>query len=192
MIGLIIKNNLCLAAFSELLAAFETEAYQADHTYDALITTDLCDCSAFGDTPIITVGLSLKGEFSHIDTPVHPNNLAHQIQSVLTRIKNRATFENTDFLFRSTDRSLLIKKTNDLILLTEKENDLLTALATAYPNSLDKETLLKQVWNYKPDTETHTLESHIYTLRQKIGAAADSLIQSTPTGYVLITDPLPD
>ena len=193
MIGLIVKNNLCLSAFSNLLSDFTVEVYTPDHTYDALITTENCDCSDFKDTPVITIGVSLKGEFHHIETPVHPNDLSYQVQSVLTRIKNRITFENADFVFRSSDRSLLIKETKDLILLTEKENDLLTALATAYPATLDKETLLKQVWNYRPDTETHTLESHIYTLRQKIGPKADSLIQSTATGYTLITLPhLPD
>lgn len=188
MIGLIIKNNLCLGAFLDLLSAFEVEAYQPDHSYEILITTDSEDIPD-KKIPVITVGPSLKGEFYHIDTPVRPHDLLHQIQSALIRLKNRITFENTDFIFRSSDRSLLIKESDTLVLLTEKENDLLTALAEALPNSLDKEALLAQVWNYKPDTETHTLESHIYTLRQKIGPKADSLIQSTPTGYKLITDP---
>jgi len=186
MIGLIIKNNLCRTAFLELLDAFRAENYQADRSYDLLLTTDDCDCTAFS-TPVITVGTRSKGAFYHIDTPVHPDDLVRQIQSALTQIKNQTTFENADFIFRSAERSLLIKKSQELILLTEKENDLLSALAAAYPNPLTKETLLEQVWNYKPDTETHTLESHIYTLRQKIGPKADSLIQSTPTGYVLTT-----
>lgn len=188
MIGLIIKNNLCLTAFSELLSAFDTEAYNPDHTYDALITTDTCDISAFNGIPVITIGLSQKGEFLHIDTPVHPDDLVHQIQSALTRLHRQTTFENADFIFRGADRSLTLKETDTLILLTEKENDLLVALAESYPQPMDKESLLQRVWNYRPDTETHTLESHIYTLRQKIGPKADSLIQSTPTGYVLIAD----
>ena len=189
MIGLIIKNNLCLTAFLDLLASFEVESYQQGHPYDALITTDEYDCSVHSDIPVISIGISLKGEFSHIDTPVQPDDLVRHIQSVLTHLKHRITFENSDFVFRAADRSLLIKESNSLVLLTEKENDLLTALAKANPYPLDRETLLQQVWNYKPDTETHTLESHIYTLRQKIGPKADSLLQSTPTGYILVTAP---
>ena len=187
MIGLIIKNNLCLGAFLDLLSAFDVEAFAPDHSYEALMTTD-SDALPDTELPVITVGPSLKEEFFHIDTPVRPDDLCHQIQSALTRLKHRTTFENRDFIFCSADRSLRLKENDTLICLTEKENDLLAALAAALPNSLDKETLLEQVWNYKPDTETHTLESHIYTLRQKIGPKADSLLQSTPTGYKLITD----
>ena len=188
MIGLIIKNNLCLDAFLDLLSAFKVEVYHPDHVYEALITTNP-DYTPPKDIPLITIGPTIKGEFYHLDTPIRPDDLVYQIQSVLTRLKHRTTFENADFVFRSADRSLRLKESDTLILLTEKENDLLTALADALPNPLDKEALLQQVWNYKPDTETHTLESHIYTLRQKIGPKADSLIQSTPTGYRLITDP---
>ena len=188
MIGLIIKNNLCLAAFLDLLPS--AEAYQPEHNYEALIITEPCDCSVF-NAPVITIGFSQKGAFAHIDTPIRPNELGHQIQSILAQINNKPTFENAVFLFRASDRSLWIKETNALILLTEKENDLLLALAESYPQPLDKEALLERVWNYKPNTETHTLESHIYTLRQKIGPKADSVIQSTPTGYVLVT-PRPD
>ena len=186
MIGLIVKNNLCRTTLLELLESLGVEVYQPDHTYDLLLTTDVCDSNDFS-APLVTLGISLKGALMHIDTPVRPDDLLRTVQLGLTRLQHRTTFENANFVFRSSDRSLLIKKSQELILLTEKENDLLSALAAAYPNPLDKETLLEQVWNYKPDTETHTLESHIYTLRQKIGPKADSLIQSTATGYVLIT-----
>ena len=33
---------------------------------------------------------------------------------------------------------------------------------------VDREKLLKQVWNYSPDVSTHTLDTHIYRLRQKL------------------------
>ena len=72
--------------------------------------------------------------------------------------------------------------------MTEKESDLLFSLVQAYPKAMSKEDLLISVWNYSPDAETHTVESHIYGLRQKLGEKADALIKSTPAGYLLIPD----
>ena len=84
---------------------------------------------------------------------------------------------------------MLILKSNDKsILLTEKESDLLSFLVQSYPNAMTKEDLLTSVWNYRPDAETHTVESHIYGLRQKLGDKADMLFKSTSAGYLLVSD----
>jgi quinol monooxygenase YgiN len=55
-------------------------------------------------------------------------------------------------------------------LLTEKEALLLAALLEASPSAVSRETLLREVWSYEADIETHTLETHIYRLRQKLEA----------------------
>lgn len=61
--------------------------------------------------------------------------------------------------------------------LTEKESLLLAALHAALPAAASREQLLRDVWAYAGDSETHTLETHIYRLRSKLGelnpAAAD-------------------
>ena len=51
--------------------------------------------------------------------------------------------------------------------LTEKEALLLETLATAGENGLPRETLLEKIWGYNEDINTHTLETHLYRLRQK-------------------------
>ena len=63
-----------------------------------------------------------------------------------------------------------IIKTNDRkeIELTEKEVGILRCLLSADEEIVDREKLLKQVWNYNPDITTHTLDTHIYRLRQKL------------------------
>lgn len=52
--------------------------------------------------------------------------------------------------------------------LTEKETLLLSALFAAMPGAASREQLLKNVWAYAGDSETHTLETHIYRLRSKL------------------------
>ena len=52
--------------------------------------------------------------------------------------------------------------------LTEKEVDILKCLISSGEEVVDRDKLLKQVWNYSSDVTTHTLETHIYRLRQKL------------------------
>ncbi len=54
------------------------------------------------------------------------------------------------------------------IRLTEKETSILKYLYRAKEKSVPREELLAEVWLYNADVSTHTLETHIYRLRQKI------------------------
>ena len=54
------------------------------------------------------------------------------------------------------------------IELTEKEVSILKCLLSHGEEPVDRKKLLKQVWNYNLGVTTHTLESHIYRLRQKL------------------------
>jgi DNA-binding response OmpR family regulator len=56
----------------------------------------------------------------------------------------------------------------DEIHLTPTEFDLLCCLAAAQGQVLSRERLLAEVWGYGDAITTHTLETHIYRLRQKI------------------------
>ena len=69
--------------------------------------------------------------------------------------------------------------------LTEKEVDILKCLLSAGEEAVDRDKLLKQVWNYNSDVTTHTLETHIYRLRQKleIDPSMPRLIVSKSGGF---------
>jgi hypothetical protein len=71
--------------------------------------------------------------------------------------------------------------------LTEKEAALITYLSNQ-PKAVSRDTLLKRVWHYHPDTDTHTLETHLYRLRQKLHELFGDKLQivSDDSGYRLI------
>ena len=60
-----------------------------------------------------------------------------------------------------------IKKNNLELILTEKEINFLI-LFSENNKTLDRNFVLKNVWNYSPESDTHTLETHIHRLRRKI------------------------
>jgi DNA-binding response OmpR family regulator len=66
------------------------------------------------------------------------------------------------------EKNLKDNRTNQIQRLTEKECQLLLFFYQQKGREVTKETLLKEIWSYHPDAETHTLETHIYRLRQKI------------------------
>lgn len=75
----------------------------------------------------------------------------------------------------------------EAITLTEKERDLMLCLANAGGDAVARETLHRDVWGYKTELDTHTLETHIYRLRRKIepDPALPSIILTEEDGYRL-------
>ncbi len=73
----------------------------------------------------------------------------------------------------------------EAIALTEKELSILKYLHAAHPDTVSKDELLKSVWNYADGVETHTLETHIYRLRQKIEPepATPEILLTSENGY---------
>ena len=65
------------------------------------------------------------------------------------------------------DLMLVNKQTSAHTALTEKERDILLRLYRE-KGIVDRRTLLQDVWGYATQVETHTLETHIYRLRQKM------------------------
>jgi DNA-binding response OmpR family regulator len=73
------------------------------------------------------------------------------------------------------------------IRLTEKENNILKFLYKNLGNTVSRETLLHEVWGYNSKVTTHTLETHIYRLRQKFEDDPSNacFLITEPGGYKL-------
>lgn len=82
---------------------------------------------------------------------------------------------------------LLIGDAARKIRLTEKETNILKFLHRS-GETVPRETLLHEVWGYNPAVTTHTLETHIYRLRQKIeiDPARARLLVTESGGYRLM------
>lgn len=77
---------------------------------------------------------------------------------------------------------MLIDSAGKRVRLTEKETNILKFLYRSR-DTVSRETLLHEVWGYNPAVTTHTLETHIYRLRQKIERdPADAQILVTEAG----------
>ncbi len=97
-----------------------------------------------------------------------------------------AVFHIGPYEFRPAQK-LLIDPAKKKVRLTEKETNILKYLYRAGDKPVGREELLTEVWGYNAGVTTHTLETHIYRLRQKIepDAGAARLLVTEAGGYRL-------
>ena len=110
-------------------------------------------------------------------------NLIDQKNSALSEIKKYKKFNYSSRL-----KTIYVGEIS--LYLTDKENEIFQILLDNKNISLSKKQLLSKVWNYNEDIDTHTLETHIYTLRQKIEKKLNlnNIIQHADEGYLINTN----
>ena len=83
-------------------------------------------------------------------------------------------------------QKLLLDDRGRKVRLTEKETSILKYLYRKGGEPVGREELLTEVWGYNAGVSTHTLETHVYRLRQKVEPpGADKLILTDGGGYRL-------
>ncbi|HKK96994.1 MAG TPA: response regulator transcription factor [Marivita sp.] len=84
---------------------------------------------------------------------------------------------------------LLVTKDDKKVRLTEKETNILKFLYRSTDGVVARDTLLHEVWGYNASVTTHTLETHIYRLRQKIEPDPSNarLLVTESGGYRLVS-----
>jgi DNA-binding response OmpR family regulator len=98
-----------------------------------------------------------------------------------------ATFSIGHYTFRPSAKILLDDK-GSKVRLTEKETSILKYLYRAGEKPITRDVLLHEVWGYNSGVTTHTLETHIYRLRQKIEQDPSNaeLLVTESGGYKLV------
>ncbi len=99
-----------------------------------------------------------------------------------------AVFTIGPYTFRPSAKLLVHGETKRKVRLTEKETSILKYLYRSGANVVGRETLLGEVWGYNAGVTTHTLETHVYRLRQKIEVDPSNaaLLITEPGGYRLV------
>ena len=121
---------------------------------------------------------------------------------LLARIRRQlSSFENSEdavfpigpYMFRPAAKLLEERAKNKRIRLTEKEAAILKYLYRAGKKPIARQVLLNEVWGYNAAVTTHTLETHIYRLRQKIEPDPTNakLLLTETGGYRLDPDGIP-
>lgn len=98
-----------------------------------------------------------------------------------------AVFSLGHYTFKPASK-LLVDEAGSKVRLTEKETSILKYLYRAGEKVVTRDVLLHEVWGYNAGVTTHTLETHIYRLRQKIErdpSNAEILVTETG-GYKLV------
>ncbi len=98
-----------------------------------------------------------------------------------------AVFTIGRYTFRPSAKTLVDEK-GQKIRLTEKETAILKFLYRAGEKVITRDILLHEVWGYNSGVTTHTLETHIYRLRQKIerDPSKAELLVTEAGGYKLV------
>ena len=98
--------------------------------------------------------------------------------------KNNSLINIKNYILDKNER--MLKKNNILLKITEKEINFIEMLHSS-PKPLSRDFILKNIWNYSSQTDTHTIETHIYRLRQKIKNQFkdNNFIKNSKNGYYL-------
>ncbi|MGF1627743.1 MAG: response regulator transcription factor [Alphaproteobacteria bacterium] len=99
-----------------------------------------------------------------------------------------AVFTIGPYTFKPASKLLLEEEKNQKIRLTEKETAILKFLYRAGDKPVGRDILLNEVWGYNSEVTTHTLETHVYRLRQKIESDPSNaeILVTEPGGYRLV------
>ncbi|MBO7556088.1 MAG: winged helix-turn-helix transcriptional regulator [Alphaproteobacteria bacterium] len=168
--------------------------YDDDTIYDiAVIEDDFPTDINFQEKNIQTIYLNNNENFSANGIVINkPVKLESLLDSIMSCVNLSARGANAKISFGNYtldpfQKEIINRKNGKATKLTEREVSIINYLYKAKGKNVSKGELLSEVWGYNPEATTHTVETHIYRLRQKIeeNSLGDDAIITEESGYSL-------
>ena len=161
---------------------FCAQVRRLGHTMPIIMLT-----GSSGEDDVVS-GLN-AGANDYIAKPFRANELLARLQAQLRVFDNSedAVFTIGPYTFRPAAKALIGPDKKQRLRLTAKEVDIIKFLYRHANLVVSRQTLLDEVWGYNAGVTTHTLETHVYRLRQKIEVDPTNcrLLVTAPGGYRL-------
>jgi len=183
--------------FSLSFFDFATKSYSMDSSISAIIVesqvldiVNFSEINKIHNKPILLLEtLANKTKFNcndKISLPVSLTDLTNKITKIITAFKflNNSTLKIHKYILDKNEKKLI--KDNNYISITEREVHLIELLFNE-KKSLTKNYILKKIWNYSDNADTHTVETHVYRLRKKIYKKFndEKFILNLDKGYII-------
>ena len=119
-----------------------------------------------------------------LPTTIEEVNRLIELSAAKNEFAKNSSISIKDYILDKNEKKLI--KNNKAIILTEKEVQLLEVLLSK-KKAVSKDDILTLVWQYSAESDTHTVETHIYRLRKKISEKFldEKFIINNKEGYYL-------
>ncbi len=187
MTRLFIKTNS--KDLEEKIKTYAKDFEQVTNSPDiVVIEENLAEAKKYKGLPIIFISGSQELEDAiNIKKPFLLIDFFKTLFSCQKVYENNASFSLkwSNFELFINKKELLNKKYKSTYKLTEKEVDILKYFYKYKEKHISKKELLEEVWGYNPEMSTHTIETHIYRLRQKVEPTSETIIETKDSEYIL-------
>lgn len=173
------ENNYDLIIMDIMMP--KLDGYQAVKEIQKTKNTPILMLSARGEEYDKLLGFDL-GIDDYVQKPFSPKELMARIKVILKRV-NKVTKKYTVDTLVIDDGAREVTIDGEKTVLTLKEYELLKYLVENENIAISREQLLTNIWGYDFYGDDRTVDTHIKTLRSKIGPYKDNIVTLRGVGY---------
>ena len=210
IIAILLTDVFLIRVFEEIFKShqdkydFKIIENETEITNYNVIITDVINLGKFKDYlnkshKILCIGeksnfasiANIKSEISFLKVPFKYTELKKRAENLFSYTKLEESKFKQFKCFNYDNQNRLIQCDDKSLRVTEKENEIFNFLILQKDEYVSREKLLSEIWNYNKDIDTHTLETHMYSLRKKIDEELqlkNFIIYREKKGYVINSD----